>query len=371
VQASLALDDVRALETHTADVVVIGAGIAGLSAAACLGTAGKRPLVLEAAPSIGMGATGRNAGILSAGINMALADLPPDSLHRQMWRATTRELLDLVDAARHTGALLSASRTGALSLAQTPSAARHLAREAQARIDTGLSAELWDASQVARATHDRLNTRSMLAALWLPDEGRVQPLTLLAHAARQARQSGAVLAGSAPVLAYEEHDLGSGPRWRLRLEHGIHITARALIVATGPTARPTSRIFALAFSAGLPDDFPLFWDASPYTYCDYRPGDGRLLTSGGRYGRVGGSPRDANYHRRLAEAARRWLPELADRQPTHAWAVDLAVAADMVPAVRTLGERAAGCVIEGLGALGVLPGIVLGRQAADIIAGQL
>src|SRR5262249_57745740 len=123
--------------------------------------------------------------------------------------------------------------------------------------------------------------------------------------------------------------------------------------------------------ADLPDDFPLFWDAAPYTYGDFRPGDGRLVTSGGRYGRAGGSPRDANYHRRLAEAARRWLPELAEQQPTHAWAVDLAVAADMVPAVRTLEARAPGCVIEGLGALGVLPGIVLSRQAPAMISGRL
>jgi hypothetical protein len=51
------------------------------------------------------------------------------------------------------------------------------------------------------------------------------------------------------------------------------------------------------------------------------------------------------------------------------WAVDLHVAADMVPGLRTLGGVAPGVAIEGLGALGVLPGIVLGRRAAKRVAG--
>jgi len=159
--------------------------------------------------------------------------------------------------------------------------------------------------------------------------------------------------------------------WRLTLAGGRVLRARGLVVATGPTQQPTSRIYALALAAKLPADFPLFWDAAPYTYCDFRPGNGRLVVSGGRYARAGAHGRDALYHQRLAEAARRWLPELQGAAPTHAWAVDLAVAADMVPALRPLGTVAPGMAIEGLGALGVLPGIVLGRRAGDAVARAL
>ncbi|MGZ3598762.1 MAG: NAD(P)/FAD-dependent oxidoreductase, partial [Ktedonobacterales bacterium] len=229
----------------------------------------------------------------------------------------------------------------------------------------GLRAEEWDASQVAEVTGGRLNTSSLVAALWLPDEGRVQPLTLLAHYAEKARRVGATLAGNAHVLLCEAQGGGSKRSWRVLVDGGIVVVTRGLIVATGPTREPTARIFALAFDAHLPASFPLFWDAAPYTYCDYRPGDGYLVTSGGRYGRAGGSPRDGVYHKRLAEAARYWLPELGHAVPTHAWAVDLAVSADMVPHIRALGELAPGFAVEGLGALGVLPGIVLGEQAAE------
>ncbi len=371
VEAALATSDIKTITTERVDVVVVGAGIAGLSAARAASAAGARVLVLEEAPTIGAGATGRNAGILSAGVNMGLADLPPDSPDREMWPATTRELLALVAEAAQPGALLVASLTGALSLAETRAAARRLAREARARWALGLRAEMWTPAQVAAHTGGRLDTRRVVEALWLPDEGRIQPVTLLARTAAQARAAGATLAGGARVVGWEaQRGAGGEHRWRIRLASGRTITARGLIVATGPVPTPTARIYALAYALDLPDDFPLFWDAAPYTYCDYRPGGGRLVTSGGRYGRAGGSLREAAYYQRLASGARHWLPELAQATPSHAWAVDLDVSADLAPHLRELDAGAPGVAIEGLGALGVLPGSILGQRAGEQVARQ-
>src|SRR5262249_3314997 len=140
------------------DIAVIGAGVAGLNAALGARSLGARVLVLEAGSSIGSGATGRNAGILSAGINMGLTELPPESSDRDMWPTTTAELLALADEARHPDTLLLANLTGAFSLAETSTAARHLAREAHARVNLGLRAEMWSAGQVAEATVGRLDT---------------------------------------------------------------------------------------------------------------------------------------------------------------------------------------------------------------------
>jgi len=208
--------------------------------------------------------------------------------------------------------------------------------------------------------------------MWLPDEGRMHPLTLLAYLAKCARAEGVIIAGQAHVTAYKEINAESDQYcWQLTLAHGGEIKARGLISAVGPTARPSARIFALAFAADLPDSFPLFWDASPYTYADFRPGNGRLTVSGGRYGRAGITQHDAAYYKRLADKARYWLPELAGKEPVFTWAVDLEVASDMIPALRMLGSKAPGVAIEGLGALGVLPGIVLGRQAGGSVVSRL
>jgi glycine/D-amino acid oxidase-like deaminating enzyme len=367
-RAELALPGIEALPTSEVDVAVIGAGVAGLSAALVAAQSRARVVVLEAGQSIGQGATGRNAGILSAGINMGLADAPPGDDGVGMWPATTRELLALVDEASLPGAILSASLTGALSLAETPTAARGLAREARVRVALGLHAELWTPAQVAEATNGRLDTKGVEAALWLPDEGRIQPMTLLAHLARQARRVGVILAGDALAHSYETKRRNGVGIWELALGESATITARALVVAIGPTAHPTARIYALALPAELPATFPLFWDAAPYTYMDFRPGAERLMASGGRYAAPGGSARDQIYHQRLADAARRWLPELSGRDPSHVWAVNLAVAHDMIPRIRSLGGDAPGVAIEGLGALGVLPGIVLGKRAGSDLA---
>jgi len=364
----LKLPAIETLTLHPFDVVVIGGGVAGLSAALSAQQAGASVLVLEREAMLGYGATGRNAGILSAGINMHLVDLPLDGPEAAFWPATTKVLLSLVHEAAQPDALIAASLTGAISLAESASAARKLAREAHARVQMGLHAEMWTAAQVAEATVGRLNTQSVVGALWLPDEGRLQPLTLLAHLARKARTIGVQFAGQAEVISTEVVQQKSGSHiWQVTLSNGRTIEGAMLIHAVGPTAQPNARIYALAFAADLPATFPLFWDAAPYTYADFRPGNGRLTVSGGRYGKAGVTRHDARYHQRLSDAARKWLPEIAGTQPVYAWAVDLAVTADMIPTLLSTGNRTPAYVIEGLGSLGVLPGMVLGQQVGELV----
>lgn len=298
---------------------------------------------------------------------MHIADLPPDSPGAQFWPETTRVLLSLVEEAKRPESILLAHLTGAISLAESQHAAKKLTREARVRIAAGLHAELWSPEQVAEATQGRLDTHSVVKALWLPGEGRIHPLTLLAHLARQAKRAGVECVGQANVATYQEVSTSNGHAWQVTLANGRTLKTQGLIRATGPTAEPNARIYALAFAIELPDTFPLFWDASPYTYADFRPGNGHLTVSGGRYGHAGVTRNDANYCTHLAHAARRWLPELAGQEPRYAWGVDLNVTANMMPELHRLGEKALGVSIDGLGALGVLPGIVLGRRAGQLL----
>lgn len=367
----LALPSIE-LSASSYDVVVIGAGIAGLSAALRARQLGAQVLVLDKSMYLGSGATGRNAGILSVGINMGLADLPPERPERNFWTETTTVLRSLLTDAEQPGTLLSAVQTGSLNLAETKYAARKLEREARERQALGLQAELWTAGRVEDATAGRLRTDTVIHALWLPEEGRVQPLTLLAHVARKARSAGVQFSGNTEVLTYEASTYGEGaPYWHIKLSNGRTIKAGSLVNAVGPTSEPNARIYALAFDLDLPAHFPLFWDASPYTYADYRPGNGRLGVSGGRYGKAGRLRYDARYYQRLITGTHHWLPELSSVQPRYTWAVDLYVTADLVPALRVLSEHAPGFAIEGLGALGVLPGIILGQRAAELICEQV
>ena len=375
IVAELKLPPVGEEALQFVDVAIIGGGVVGLSAALSVKkrAASAKVVVLEREEMLGYGATGRNAGILTPGINMGMAELSPGSQAASFYPETTSIFHTLIEEATTPGTILSTTQTGAFSLAVSVNAARKLEREAHTRVSAGLRAEIWAPSQVAEATYGRLNVRSVVRALWLPDEGRIQPLSLLAHLAKQARNGRSVhVVGQAQVIRYQVID-GKAKRhcWELTLADGTTFSARGLINCVGPTVQANARIYALAFAANFPESFPLFWDASPYTYADYRPGNGRLGVSGGRYGKAGVTKNDAAYHRHLANATRHWLPELAGKEPIFTWAVDLAVTAGMIPELRVLSDTAPGIAIEGLGAHGVLPGLVLAQRAGEYIVSQL
>jgi glycine/D-amino acid oxidase-like deaminating enzyme len=359
------------------DLIVVGAGVAGLSATLEAAKLGLAVLCLEAGSVIGLGATGRNAGILCAGINMPIARAPQNEDSGKLWLLTAQTLDEMVSQAKRPDSLLAATRRGGLGLATSRTALNRIKQEAKARTKAGLNAHVMDKKDVAKMAGGRLNLKNVQAAICYPDEGSIHPLTLLAQLAFDARRAGAVIVGDAMVVASEEvvtdkrppskNKTGKNSNWLLKLASGQKINAPFIIKAVGPTAAPTARIYALSFKIDLPSDFPVFWDAAPYVYYDFRAGDGRLTASGGRYAKVGGG-KDMHYHKNMAAAARHWLPELAHHEPSHTWAVDIEVAHDLVPHLTPLGKAGQGFAVDGLGALGVLPGVVLGRQAARHLA---
>src|SRR5438128_10977811 len=89
----IAADNYPSLDNDaSADVAIVGAGIAGIATAYHLARAGARPLVLEAR-SVAEAASGRNAGFLLAGVAdnfvVAMRRYGEDRA-RGVWRFTRR-----------------------------------------------------------------------------------------------------------------------------------------------------------------------------------------------------------------------------------------------------------------------------------------
>lgn len=346
----------------TYDVVIIGGGFAGLSTAGAAARAGASVVILEGAKELACGASGRNAGILCAGINMPITYTPKGSPAAALWSATQEMLYSVLAEAKESGTFLHVMRIGAMALATSKTASKRLERETKARLAAGMSAELISPHEVDRLAAGYLDVRRVHQAMLLPDEGAIHPWTLLATLANKARQAGAQIYGNARVVSKEKNSRG----WMITTEKGKRIQCRGVISAVGPTVDTTGRIFALSFKTNVPDTCPVWWDANPYIYYDFRPGNGCLTVSGGRYGAPDTDKLDRSYHEKMAAATRQWVPSLANVEPDYCWAVDLHVAADLLPEIAENGENSLS--IQGLGALGVLPGIVLGQQAGDRIA---
>ncbi|HEY9719327.1 MAG TPA: FAD-dependent oxidoreductase [Trichormus sp.] len=353
------------------DVAVLGGGIAGLSAAAAAAARGAHVVLLDQGSALGTGASGQNAGIVCVGVNMPITSLAMDAHAAWLWEETARLADWLFEECQEPDTLLSGRKTGSLFLAKSKTAAKRLEGEVRSRREAKLKAELISAADAKRMSSDWIDVTGVHNAEYLPDEGRINPWTLLAFLAHNARHSGALLLGGASIVRYAEVQEQPGrKRWQIDLANGMKVAARSLIRCTGPIVGANSRIYALSFRLRLPEDFPVFQDAAPFTYYDYRSGDGFFTVSGGRYGRAGFAAPDESYWRRMTAAARQWLPGIA-AEPDYRWAVDLNVTADMIPSLTRLGTSAPGVAVEGLGALGVLPGIALGRKAAADMVSSL
>jgi glycine/D-amino acid oxidase-like deaminating enzyme len=347
-----------------ADLVVIGAGVSGLSAARTAAAEGASVILLERGTSAASGASGQNAGIVCMGANMLLTELA-DSSFNWLWTETTKLALELYDAAKQSDAVVNARMVGSVTLAVTDDDASGLKEEVETRHKLGLPAEMVSIDEVKRLTDSRLNLTAVKGALLLPQEGRCHPWSLCAHLAVQARKAGARLYGDATVESVTEQIAADGKStWYIRTARGATIMAKAVMRCVGPTVEPNERIYAMAFSIDLPDTFPVFQDAAHFTYYDHRYSDKHIVCTGGLYAKAGDRAADPQHLEIMANKVRGWLPELQTAEPKYIWAVDLKVAPDMVPHLRHFGNKAPAASVEGLGALGVLPGILLGKKGA-------
>jgi glycine/D-amino acid oxidase-like deaminating enzyme len=231
-----------------ADVAVIGAGFTGLSAALHLAEAGASAVVLEGV-EIGFGGSGRNVGLVNAGMWVM-----PDDLPGELGEVYGNRLLHLLgDAPRLVFELVEKhemaceiERSGTLHCAVDAKGSAELrerARQWQAR---GAPVHLLDAQQTAC----KVGTEVYFGSLLDLRAGTIQPLAYARGLAAAAIDAGARLFTSSPVVAAQEVDGG----WLVRTSGGS-VRTKWVIVATTPTrpmcgrrSAPNSCIFPTSIS---------------------------------------------------------------------------------------------------------------------------
>jgi glycine/D-amino acid oxidase-like deaminating enzyme len=210
---------------HHSDVVVVGGGYTGLSAALHLAEAGAGVVLLEAA-EIGFGGAGRNVGLVNAGMWVQ-----PDVLVETMGQDRGEALLSLLggapqlvfDVIEKHGIACEAVHRGTLHCAVGAAGLKELQQRAAQWRRRGADVELLDAAETAEKT----GTSAYAAALLDRRAGTIQPLAYARGLARAAIAAGAALHTGSRVDSLRR----SGSAWRLVTAEGS-VTAGRVIVAT-------------------------------------------------------------------------------------------------------------------------------------------
>ncbi len=324
------------------DVLIVGAGYTGLSAALVLARAGRSVLVLDAGPP-GGGASRRNGGMVGSGHRLTWQELvqaygqpAADALIREGLSALefAAELIEREEIA------CRFARTGRFRAAWRPQHYDHIARDIEAQQRAfGLEADM-----VPRAEQEReVATERYHGGCIYHRHGALHPGLFHQGLLERARAAGAVVQGHAGVQGIER----DGPGFHVRTAKGP-VSARDVVVATngytdGATADLARRLapipsFIIAterlgqnrVGSLIPNGRMIV--ESRRAHCYYRPSpDGERILLGAR----------AALHMIPAERAaarlRRYLlglfPSLADAQLTHSWSGYVAFTRQWLPAL--------------------------------------
>ncbi len=355
-------------EAITADVVVIGGGFTGVSAAYHLAARGVSVVLLEAR-TIGFGGSGRNVGLVNAGLWT-----PPDQVEEKIGQKVGARLnATLAEGPSVVFGLIEkhqihceATRQGTLHCAHSAAGLRDLEARYAQQMARRAPVRLLDAAETARCT----GSDAYHGALWDGRAGTIQPLAYVQGLAREAGQLGAQIFETSSALEVCQ----DGESWRIRTAQGEVRTAK-LIQATNaygrdgvdPNAIVPAHYFQLA-TVPLPEKIRQSilaggegcWDTALIMSSFRLDRAGRMIF--GALGNLDGS--GAAVHR--AWAARKLVklfPQLKGIPLESEWTGRIAMTSTYLPRIERRGGN--GISIFGYSGRGIGPGTLLGRAAAN------
>ena len=360
------------------DVVIVGGGFTGTSAALHLAGQGASAAVLEAA-DIGFGASGRNVGLVNAGMwvmpTVVLAELGP--VHGKRLLALLGNgpsaVFDLI--ARHR-IECEAMNAGTLHCAVGVAGAAEVAERGRQWFELGAPVEVLGAARTAALT----GTHAYTSCLLDRRAGTVQPLAYVRGLAAAAQRAGARIHTQTRVTSAQRK--GSG--WELTAGNAT-VRARWVIVATdaytgsaglwpGVQAEQIKLPYFNFATAPLPRELAQqilperqgAWDTRQILSSFRFDAAGRLIF--GSVGAQRGTGR--KIHRGWARRAlTRILPHLAGVPFEHEWYGTIGMTSDALPRLHELDHNVVS--FSGFNGRGIAPGTVLGTQLARLVLGEI
>lgn len=349
-----------------ADVVVIGAGVVGLSAARALAARGARVEVVESR------AVGAEASSAAAGMLAPQAEAHEGSpLLPLALRARDRHLTLAAELRRETGVDVGLSETGLLEVAFTSDDERALSARGAWQRAQGLPVEVLDAAEV-RALEPAV-AGSVRGGLSLAGDRRLDSRSLVRALAASASALGVRIVTGRPVAGLAS----SGGRVTGVHVGGTTVAAPLVVNAAGawagelagdPAPPPVEPVRGQLVAFDVTPPLLRRVLASPRGYLVPRP-DGRLV-AGSTAERVGFDRSvTAAGLRAVIEIALELAPSLADARVVDAWAGLRPGTPDGLPVIGP-GALAGLWHAGGLYRNGILLGPLVGELVAALCCGE-
>lgn len=362
--------------SNTADVVIVGAGYTGLSAALHLAEMQARVAVIEAI-DIGHGGSGRNVGLVNAGLWVR-----PDDIRLRLGESRAEQLLSLLgetpsrvfDLIRKYGIQCEATRSGTLHCAVGRKGLEELEARAAQWHARGVPVQLLDQSQTAA----RIGTQAYLGSLLDPRAGTIQPLAYARGLAAAAQGAGVWIYTGSPV---EQVERVNGA-WRVVTPAGS-VSAPWVIVATdaygvGPWPEVRRQQILLPYFNVATRPLPAHlresilrerqgaWDTRKVLSSFRLDQHGRLIF--GSVGALRGT--GTSVHTAWAKRAIRAIfPQLGDVELEAQWFGMIGMTADSMPHFHKLAPNVLS--FGGYNGRGIAPGTAFGRLLAEYICGKI
>jgi gamma-glutamylputrescine oxidase len=369
----------RLTRDASADVVIIGAGYTGLSAAHHIAKSGLTPLVLEANVP-GWGASGRNGGVVTSKFRPSFPAIAAEhgtGVAKRMY-AIGREAVDIVEELVSEFSIVSAgfSRCGQVKAAHNETALAAAVKETE-----WMKAEMGDTSTIvlSRAQiREETGSDAFAGGVLTAGAGAIHPLNYLRGIAGGLAKRGVEIFERSPAL-----DIRCEPdAVAVRTPEGL-VRARQAIIATnaysdltGATRRMQHTLvpFRSAIIATAPLSSNLRAQIMPTrrTYSEtrrmmrwFRIVDGRIVFGGrGAFGKSD-SPAAFAALRKIMVSL---FPAVADAGIEHQWSGLVGMTLDYLPHVGQLGDRL--LFAMGYNGAGVAMSSLMGRYLAAFVRGE-
>jgi glycine cleavage system aminomethyltransferase T/glycine/D-amino acid oxidase-like deaminating enzyme len=259
-----------------ARVVIIGGGVIGASVAYHLTALGWTDVLLLEQGQLSCGTTWHAAGLVG--------QLRASEAGTRLVQYSTR-LYERLEA--ETGQATGFRRCGGLTVARTPERMAALRRTEATAQAYGIDCELISAREAARR-YPLLRAEDLAGAVWLPGDGRADPVDLTAALARGARQRGAVIRERVRVTGITSH---GGRAAGVRTDRG-EVAAEVVVNCAGQWAKQVGALAGVTVPlhsaehfyvvteqiAGVHPDLPVLRDPDGWTY--FKEETGGLVVGG-------------------------------------------------------------------------------------------